>query len=273
MNSDQNFNSETRSRRQFLSTGALLGGGAFASGLAAVGAVAGNARDNRAVLLSDRSDVPYSHAQPENVIYSVCLQCNTGCGIKCKLQDGVLTKIDGNPYSPWTLVPHLNEQTGLEDAIVVDGAICPKGQAGLQTAYDPYRLRKVLKRVGKRGENKWVSISFSQAVEEICKGGKLFSNVSGEENRVVEGLKDIIALRDPKISKEMVADVDAILVEKDRAKKQQLVAAFKEKHAAHLDKLIDPDHPDLGPKNNQVVMAFGRLKAGRSDLSELRTFM
>ena len=217
------------------------------------------------VLNSDRPDAPYTYADPENIIHSVCLQCNTGCGIKCKLQDGVLTKIDGNPYNPWTLVPHLDAAVHLEDATDVDGAICPKGQSGLQTAYDPYRLRKVLKRAGKRGENTWVSIPFEQAVREICEGGKLFADVPGEEDRVVEGLQDIITLRDPKVSKEMAADVDAILAEPDRAKKQGLVEQFKRKHAAHLDKLIDPNHPDLGPKNNQVVVAYGRLKAGRSE--------
>jgi anaerobic selenocysteine-containing dehydrogenase len=255
-------NQKVRSRRQFLAGGALLGGGLLTSGVASAAA---QLTKNNAVLLSDRPDAPYSHADPENVIHSVCLQCNTGCGIKCKLQDGVLTKIDGNPYSPWTLVPHLDENVHLEDAVVVDGAICPKGQAGLQTAYDPYRLRKVIKRAGKRGENKWVSIPFEQAAREICEGGKLFAGVPGEEDRVVEGLGDIIALRDPEVSKGMTADVDAILAEKDRAKKQQLVESFKRKHAANLDKLIDPDHPDLGPKNNQVVMAYGRLKAGRSE--------
>ena len=29
--------------------------------------------------------------------------------------------------------------------------------------------------------------------------------------------------------------------------------------------MIDPAHPDLGPKNNQIVVSWGRLKAGRSD--------
>ena len=240
----------------------MLGSGAV---LPRIASAANDESSSHAVLNSDRPDTPYTYADPENVIHSVCLQCNTGCGIKCKLQDGVLTKIDGNPYNPWTLVPHLDEQVHLEDATDVDGAICPKGQSGLQTAYDPYRLRKVLKRAGKRGENKWVSIPFEQAVKEICDGGKLFPDVPGEADRSVEGLGDIVALRDPKVSKAMAADVDAILAEPDRAKKQQLVEVFKRKHAAHLDKLIDPDHPDLGPKNNQVVVAYGRLKAGRSE--------
>ncbi len=253
-------------RRQFLAGGALLGSGLIAPGIAGMATAGGDGPGRKnAVLNSKRPDAPYSHSNPENIIHSVCLQCNTGCGIKCKLQDGVVTKIDGNPYSPWTLVPHLDPHVHPQDAAVVDGAICPKGQAGLQTAYDPYRLRKVLKRAGRRGENRWITIPFEQAIREICEGGKLFPTVPGEENRVVEGLKDIVALREPEVAAEMAVDVEAILDEKDRGKKQQLVQAFKNKYSAHLNTLIDPDHPDLGPKNNQVVMAYGRLKAGRSE--------
>jgi len=39
----------------------------------------------------------YEFAQMQNVISSVCLQCNTGCGIKVKVLNGVAVKIDGNP--------------------------------------------------------------------------------------------------------------------------------------------------------------------------------
>ena len=42
---------------------------------------------------------------------------------------------------------------------MVDAGLCPKGQAGHQGAYDPYRVTKVLKRAGKRGENKWTDYS------------------------------------------------------------------------------------------------------------------
>lgn len=249
-------------RREFLAGGALLGGGLLA---AAFPDTADAARPVGRVLNSRREDTPYSHSDLRNVIYSCCLQCNTGCGIKCKLQDGVVTKIDGNPYNPWTLFPHLPYQTDIETAGQVDGSICPKGQAGLQTAYDPYRLRKVLKRAGKRGENKWVTISFEDAIREICDGGFLFSHVPGEETRRVEGLRDLIALTDPEVAKEMAKDVKAILDEKDRAKKNALVESFKQKHAAHLDKLIDANHPDLGPRNNQIVLSWGRIKGGRGD--------
>jgi len=248
------------SRRGFLAGGAMLGLGAVDSAPARGGG------ERSALLLSGRPDAPYDLARPENILYSSCLQCNTGCGIKCKLQGGVLTKIDGNPYSPWTLLPHLAFATPLDEAAPVDGAICPKGQAGLQSAYDPYRIRKVLKRAGRRGENKWTTIPFAQAIREICEGGKLFAHVPGEETRLVPGLRELVALRDPAASAAMASDVAAILGAKDKEEQKALVEKFKATHAAHLDKLIDPDHPDLGPKNNQIVVAWGRLKSGRAEL-------
>ncbi|MBI3762931.1 MAG: molybdopterin-dependent oxidoreductase, partial [Chloroflexi bacterium] len=48
-------------------------------------------------------------------------------------------------------------------------------------------------------------------------------------------------------------------------KKAGLLAEFKTTFADYLEALIDTDHPDFGPKNNQVVFAWGRLKGGRSD--------
>ncbi len=232
---------------------------------AAERAAAFDGSSDSAIMNSSRPDAPYDMVRADNHICSSCLQCNTGCGIRCKIQDGVVTKIDGNPYSPWTMLPHLPFATSLDDAAPVDGALCPKGQSGLQTAYDPYRLRKVLKRAGKRGENRWVTIPFEQAIREICEGGALFSGVAGEESRQVEGLRSLMTVTDPALAKVLDADVKAIWDEKDKAKKQALIEAFKQKHAAHLDKMIDPDHPDFGPRNNQIVVAWGRLKDGRGD--------
>ncbi len=120
----------------------------------------------------------------------------------------------------------------------------------------------MLKRAGKRGENKWQTVPFDQAINEIVNGGLLFAHVPGEENRTVTGLKDIYVLRDRKIASAMAADATAILSAKD---KKKAVEEFKTKHAENLHYLIDPDHPDLGPKNNQMVYWWGRLKAGRAE--------
>ena len=202
----------------------------------------------------------YPLAKAESVLYSVCQQCNTQCGIKVKIENGIVAKIDGSPYSPWNMLPHIPYATEIERAAAVDAPLCPKGQAGVQSAYDPYRIVRVLKRAGKRGENKWTSIPFDQAVTEIVEGGTLFAQVPGEEGRKVEGLRELWALRDPAIMKALSDDAKKV------AKKELTLAAFKAKHAANLKYLIDPDHPDLGPRNNQIVNMWGRLKGGRSHL-------
>lgn len=209
---------------------------------------------------AENSAIPLN--SQENQIYSVCLQCNTVCGIKVKLNDGVAVKIDGNPYSPWTMTPHLNFDTPFAQTATVEGAICPKGQAGLQTAYDPYRIVKVLKRKPgtRRGENHWETVPFDQALQEIVDGGDLF----GEGK--VPGLKESYALTDSTVAKAMADAVKKILSEKDLDKKNALVAEFQTTFVADLDKLIDPAHPDFGPRNNQVIFNWGRLKGGRSDL-------
>jgi tetrathionate reductase subunit A len=245
-------------RRDFLKASALTGtAAAFLGSLPHVQrALAGPAESGTYVL-----------GQADHQIYSACQQCNTQCGIKVKLVDGVAVKIDGNPFSPWNLVPHLPYDTSVDETASIDAPLCPKGQAGLQAAYDPYRLTQVLKRAGKRGENKWVTIPFAQAIDEIVSGGKLFASVPDEENRVVAGLNELWAIRDPQILKDMGADSKALLAEKDPDKKRQLVADFKVKWADWLDKLIDPDHPDFGPKNNQILYFWGRKKGGRSDIA------
>lgn len=195
----------------------------------------------------------YAGSIPEHQIYSVCQQCNTNCGIKVKLRDGQIAKIEGNPFNPWNMTPQIPYTTPLADAATVEGGLCPKGYAGVQTLYDPYRIKKVLKRAGKRGENKWKSIPFEQAVQEIVDGGDLFG-----EGRV-EGLKDVMVLRDSAVLDELNKDAKAV------TDKKMSLEEFKAKHADNLKYLIDPDHPDFGPKNNQICYNWGRQKAGRGD--------
>jgi tetrathionate reductase subunit A len=241
------------SRRDFLKMAAVSAG---------AGAVLGTLPAFDKLLAAAEGASAYTLAEVENQIRTVCLQCNTGCGIKVKLLNGVAAKIDGNPYSPWTMQPHIPYETPVAETGTIDGSICPKGQAGLQTAYDPYRLVSVLKRKPgtQRGAGQWVTIPFEQAIQEIVEGGDLFGEGS------VEGLKALYALRDPKVAKAMSEAVVKILDEKDPDRKKILAAEFKTTFQDNLNVLIDPDHPDLGPKNNEFAFVWGRLKNGRGDL-------
>jgi len=246
------------SRRGFLKCGAFLGGSLLLASQVdwalslVTKAEAGTLAPGESYLL----------AKAENILYGVCLQCHTACTIKGKILDGVLVKIDGNPYSPMCMLPQLDYETSPFEAAAADGKICPKGQAGIQSLYDPYRIVKVLKRAGKRGENKWQMISFDQAIAEIVNGGRLFQHVPGEENRTVKGLKETWKLRDSKLAKAMADDASAV------AKKKMGIAEFKAKYTGQLDLLIDPDHPDLGPANNRFVFMAGRIEHGRKEFAQ-----
>lgn len=255
-------NKKSVSRRDFLKTSALAGCGAI------VATHFDFARDLIARVEAGEltQAEAYELLAAENTLYSACLNCNTGCGIKVKILNGVAVKIDGNPYNPFNLHPHLEMKDTPANAVMVDAGLCPKGQAGHQGAYDPYRVTKVLKRAGKRGENKWETIPFNQAIAEIVDGGKLFADVPGEETRQITGLKELYALTDSTIFEEMGKDV-AALRKKKPEERAQAVEEFKVKHAANLGVLIDPNHPDFGPKNNQFVDFWGRKKAGRANFS------
>jgi len=241
-------------RRSFLKSSAFFGGVLAASQLS------GMDMFTNSIARAENSFVTnaYPFDKADSVIYSCCLQCHTGCTIKVKVLNGTMVKVDGNPYSPVNLHPHLSYDTSPEKAVLYDGRLCPKGQAGVQTMYDPYRIRKVLKRKPgtKRGDSEWVTIDFDKAVSEIVNGGNLF----GEGH--VEGLKDIMAVRDPKLMKALKGDAKKV------AANEMSAATFKAKHRNHLDKLIDPDFPDLGPKNNQFVFLAGRIEHGRKEFSK-----
>jgi len=250
----KNTQNQRLSRREFLKAAAITGG-AYAL-LGQMPGVLQVARQAQAAA----GEGGFFQAKPENIIYGVCLQCNTQCTIKGKLQDGVLVKVDGNPYSPNNMLPPIEYNTPLAEAALLDGKLCPKGQATIQTQYDPYRLVKVLKRAGKRGENKWQVIPFEQAISEIVNGGKLFADIG--EDRVVPGFKDVLVTKDAKVIAGLAADAAAV------AAKKMTLDEFKAKHAAELDLLIDPEHPDLGVKNNQFVFLAGRIEPGRNNFAQ-----
>jgi anaerobic selenocysteine-containing dehydrogenase len=111
----------------------------------------------------------------DDIMYSVCQMCHSRCGIRAKAKEGVLVKLDGNPYHPnnrdvdENLNPdRLPYSTSPATAFSELGRMCLKGQAGIQTVYDPMRIQHPLKRVGPRNSGQWQTISWAQAFSEIA---------------------------------------------------------------------------------------------------------
>lgn len=114
-------------------------------------------------------------------VYSVCQNCHSRCGLRAKIKNGVLIKLDGNPYHPACMEPYLDPSgrkrldysTPITEANKVAGSLCAKGQAGVQVVYNPLRIKGPLRRVGDRGSGQWESITWEQALDEIVNGGPL----------------------------------------------------------------------------------------------------
>ncbi|MFC1986282.1 molybdopterin-dependent oxidoreductase [Chloroflexota bacterium] len=90
----------------------------------------------------------------EKWIATSCLNCPSRCATQVRVVNGKAVKITGNPLSK-----------------VSEGEICPRGHIGLQVLYDPSRVSGPLKRTnpvkGRGIEPNWVSISWSQALNEV----------------------------------------------------------------------------------------------------------
>ena len=89
--------------------------------------------------------------QADRIIPGGCNICFNCCTVKFHLLGKKLVNITGNPEDP-----------------LFKGKVCPKSQMTLQLYNNKDRLQSPLKRVGKRGEGKFVKISWEQALTEIA---------------------------------------------------------------------------------------------------------
>ena len=85
----------------------------------------------------------------KKIIRTTCKSCHGGCGVLVSVENGVVTRIEGNKDTPtW-------------------GTMCSKGLSSIQHINHPDRLKYPMKRKGKRGEGKWQRISWDEALDEI----------------------------------------------------------------------------------------------------------
>ena len=87
----------------------------------------------------------------EKTVYSLCFMCSVRCPIKVTVADGQVKWIEGNPHVP-----------GME------GSLCPKGAAGISFLYDPQRVQSPLIRAGERGEGKWTTVGWDEALDYVA---------------------------------------------------------------------------------------------------------
>ncbi|HUW39209.1 MAG TPA: molybdopterin-dependent oxidoreductase [Rhodocyclaceae bacterium] len=160
--------------------------------------------------------------------HTVDLQCHSECGLRVKIdrKTGRVQRIIGNPYHPNTLSEYTACKTPLIDTARHPGTVCARGNSGIQTAYDPYRVMVPLKRVGPRGSGQWKPISWETLIADVTEGGKIFADTG-----------------------------DAMSMGLD-------VLGFRGLYAKR-DELMDADAPELGKRTNGFVVQGGRLVGTR----------
>ncbi len=89
-----------------------------------------------------------------------------GCGILAHVENGKITKIEGDPESA------LNR-----------GTICAKGLAQIERLNHPDRLIYPMKRMGERGEGKWKRISWDVALDTVA--GRIKETIIQEGERTI----------------------------------------------------------------------------------------
>jgi anaerobic selenocysteine-containing dehydrogenase/Fe-S-cluster-containing dehydrogenase component len=124
--------------------------------------------DARAQMGTDPTEFPYRHARadrkPNRVEAGGCALCFNCCTTKFHFRDDKLVRITGNEEDP-----------------LLEGRVCPKSQLSVQLHTSDKRLTEPMKRVGKRGENKFEPISWDQALDEIAEKLKALRDKYGSE--------------------------------------------------------------------------------------------
>ena len=156
------------SRRTFIKVSGALASAAMAS------QVFTKSKASASPTVVTGENPPDSIETADDIIYSVCQMCHSRCGVRAKVIEGVLVKLDGNPYHPNNRDVDENNQpdrlpynTSPGVAFKSLGRLCLKGQSGVQTVYDPFRIQHPLKRVGARNSGQWETISWKRAFTEI----------------------------------------------------------------------------------------------------------
>lgn len=143
------------SRRRFLKiTGASIGAVAAAS---AMGNVVKGAKK-----IEEKSGHSVMGIQK---IPTYCDICFWKCGAIAYLNDGKLWKIEGNPDDPLS-----------------NGRLCPRGTGGIGAHYDTDRLRSPLIRKGERGNEKFVEVTWDEALDYVADKMKKIKKDYGPES-------------------------------------------------------------------------------------------
>jgi len=132
-------------RRKLLKAGATTLSGVAFSGVPEARAAA------RPVTRKGGEDYAPKSGAKRRAVPTVCGQCSARCPAIGYAEQDRIVKIEGHPESLRTF-----------------GRFCARGQAGVNQANDPDRIRYPMKRAGERGAGHWKRVSWDRALTELA---------------------------------------------------------------------------------------------------------
>ena len=128
----------------------------FVQGTAALGALAAlTGCTSGSLTKSDGSDAKETVTEVRHSYCQMCGPTRSGCSTLCYIKDGRWTNVEGNP------VAGNNWGRGSR-------SLCAKGQAAMQTIYDPTRLLYPMRRTGKKGEGKFERCTWDEGIKALA---------------------------------------------------------------------------------------------------------
>lgn len=113
----------------------------------------------------------------KQIVYSICAMCTVRCPIEVEVENGEVKHIWGNPH------------------LLGGRYLCPRGAAGKVFQNDAERVQNPMIREGERGEGKWKSVSWDEALDYVADRLKAVIEQHGPESVVLGdrggGLTDI----------------------------------------------------------------------------------
>ena len=116
----------------------------FLQGSVALSIVGGTALSQTSILAENAKkskELPLLKQVP-----TICEMCVNKCAAIATVKNGIVTKLDPNPYFPKSR-----------------NMLCARGVAGIHALYDPDRLKYPLIRTGQRGDGKYRRASWDEA--------------------------------------------------------------------------------------------------------------
>ncbi|MFW5735463.1 MAG: molybdopterin-dependent oxidoreductase, partial [Oceanidesulfovibrio sp.] len=97
-------------------------------------------------------------------VYTICGMCTVRCPAQAFVRDGEVFYVKGNP-----------------NAGGIKGSLCARGAAGVALTMDEERPQTPLIREGERGEGKWRSVSWDEALDHVADKIKELQAKHGKE--------------------------------------------------------------------------------------------